>query len=107
MPLAFFPRNSNTIELQSLTRKSTGAPITNATVTYEIRTEKYPAGTVIDSGTMPHSASGTYILDLDADIDLEAGDRYSLRVIAESTSGTYEAEDYFTAKARTGRTANT
>lgn len=109
MPLVIFPRNSNTAELRGLKSRRTGAYINDAVVTYEVRTEKYPDGEVIDDGTGAHitGSSGDYEIDLDSALNITAGNKYALRVMAETSAGEVDVQDYFTAKERTGRTATT
>lgn len=102
-------RNDNTVLLKGLTDPSTGSPINDAVVTWQVRTAKYPAGEMVDDGDGTHvaSSSGDYKIDLDNALSIVAGTRYTLRVIAICTVGRFEAEDFFTAKARTGRTPTT
>jgi hypothetical protein len=109
MGLVIFPRNSNTAELRGVKSRRTGAYINDATVTWEVRTEKYPDGDVIDDGSGVYitSSNGDYEIDLDSSLNITAGNKYVLRVMAETNDGEVDVEDFFVAKERTGRTATT
>lgn len=101
------PRNDNTIWLLGLTDEDTGSFVTNATVTWEIRTAKYPDGSVVLSGSGSHVSSGDYKCDIPASDLLTPGTRFVRRVMGVSSVGDYDGQDYFVAADRTGRTPTT
>ncbi len=104
-----FVRNDNTVLLKGVKDSLTGAYIDDADVTWEVRTAKYPDGEVVEDGDGEYvdGSNGDYEIDLDDALSIEAGTKYSLRVMAETSAGKLEVEDYFTTKARTGRTPTT
>lgn len=107
--LPIFPRNDNTYLVEGMANGLTGDPINNATVTWELRTAKYPAGSVVVSGTGTYvtGSDGNYEITVDDATDISAGTQYSLRVLATSTVGKAEVEDYVMGRGRTGRSLAT
>lgn len=101
------PRNDNTIWLEGLTDEDTGSLVSNATVTWEIRTAKYPAGSVVLSGSGAHVSGGNYKCDIPASDLLTPGTKFVRRVVGVSSVGDYDAQDYFVATDRTGKTPTT
>lgn len=102
--LPIFPRNDNTY-LVTLLNGLTGDPINNATVTWELRTAKWPAGSVVatGSGTYVSGSDGQYKINVDDAEDISAGTKYALRVLGTSTVGKAETQDYVIGRGRTGR----
>jgi hypothetical protein len=103
------PRNDNNFWLLGLTDEKLGTFVNNASVSWEIRTAKYPDGAAILSGSGSHvtSSDGDYVCDVPASDLLIPGTKYVRRLIATSAAGGYDAQDYFVAAGRTGRTPTT
>lgn len=104
------PRNTNNFWLLGLTDEATGLPINDATVTWYIRTAAYPDGSQVATGSGAYVAGsdGDYRCDVDAAEALTAGTKYWRRVVAtKSGVGTFDAEEEFVAKRRTGSTPTT
>jgi len=101
-------RNTNTFWLLGLTDEDTGALISDLSGTWEIRTAKYPAGTVVATGSIAHVSGGDYKANVPSSASLTPGTKYVRRLFGTSpTAGDYDAEDYFIAADRTGRTPTT
>lgn len=103
------PRNDLGFWLLGLRDAETGNIVNNATVTWEIRTAKYPDGEVVldGDGSYVSSSNGDYVCEVPASEELVPGTKYVRRVQAVASVGQYDAEDYFIARGRTGRTPTT
>lgn len=107
---SLYIRNDGTVWLRGLKNPKTDAYINTATPTWELRSAKYPDGTVVASGNATYltGSDGDYEINIDDATDIVAGTKYVIRVIAVVAGvGTLDVEDFIVARGRTGRTSTT
>jgi hypothetical protein len=88
MSLTIYIDNHNVLELQALTKSTTGAADVTATVTVTVKDK---AGANVTGQTWPatmaHVSAGTYRVTLDSDLSLTPNREYVAHITATGTGG--------------------